>query len=107
MTEAGLSEQKVSSSPKLLYTNEDMYTVAAYYRFLSLADPVGLREELREAFVASNLLGTTLIAPEGINGTMAGSAETIDRLLRWLREQTGLDCSEVKFSTTEKPPFGG
>ena len=59
-----------------------MYTVAAYYRFLPLTDPAGLREELRAAFVGSDLLGTTLIAPEGVNGTMAGSADTIDRLLK-------------------------
>jgi UPF0176 protein len=82
-----------------------MYIVAAYYRFFALADPVGLREELRAAFVGSDLLGTTLIAPEGINGTMAGPAEMIDRLLEFLAERTGLERCEVKFSTTEVAPF--
>lgn len=82
-----------------------MYTVAAYYRFFALADPSGLREELRATFAATDLLGTTLIAPEGINGTMAASPETIDRLLNFLAERTGLDRSEVKFSTAETPPF--
>jgi len=82
-----------------------MYTVAAYYRFLALADPAALREELRGAFASTDLLGTTLIAPEGINGTMAGTAETIDRLLEFLGERTGLERGEVKFSTTEAQPF--
>ncbi|SEC28233.1 rhodanese-related sulfurtransferase [Terriglobus roseus] len=82
-----------------------MYTVAAYYRFFAVADPSALRDELRAAFVDTDLLGTTLVAPEGINGTMAGSAETIDRLLRFLAERTGLDRAEVKFSTSEKAPF--
>jgi len=82
-----------------------MYTVAAYYRFFALADPSALREELLATFRNTDLLGTTLIAPEGINGTMAASAETIDKLLALLHERTGLDRSEVKFSTSEKPPF--
>jgi UPF0176 protein len=82
-----------------------MYTVAAYYRFFALGDPAGLREELRAEFVGTDLLGTTLIAPEGINGTMAGDEQTIERLLRFLGERAGLERSEVKFSTTEKQPF--
>jgi UPF0176 protein len=82
-----------------------MYTVAAYYRFFALADPSALREELRATFAESDLLGTTLIAPEGINGTMAASAATIDRLLDFLAERTGLDRAEVKFSSSETPPF--
>ena len=82
-----------------------MYTVAAYYRFLALHDPAALREELRAAFAATDLLGTTLIAPEGINGTMAASPETIDLLLNFLAERTGLSHSEVKFSTADAPPF--
>jgi UPF0176 protein len=82
-----------------------MYTVAAYYRFFALADPSALREELRAAFAESDLLGTTLIAPEGINGTMAASAATMDRLLDFLAERTGLDRAEVKFSSSETPPF--
>ncbi|MGA8940054.1 MAG: rhodanese-related sulfurtransferase [Acidobacteriaceae bacterium] len=82
-----------------------MYTVAAYYRFFALADPSALREELRATFAATDLLGTTLIAPEGINGTMAASAETIDRLLSFLAERTGLPRSDVKFSVAEVPPF--
>jgi UPF0176 protein len=82
-----------------------MYTVAAYYRFFALADPAALREELLATFTGSDLLGTTLLAPEGINGTMAASAATIDRLLALLHERTGLTREEVKFSTSEHPPF--
>ena len=82
-----------------------MFTVAAYYRFFPLADPAALREELLAAFAATDLLGTTLLAPEGINGTMAGSIETIERLLSFLNKRTGLERAEVKFSTTDTQPF--
>ena len=82
-----------------------MFTVAAYYRFFALKDPAGLREELRAEFVGTELLGTTLLAPEGINGTMAGPAEAIERLLDFLGERTGLRRDEVKFSSAEVQPF--
>jgi UPF0176 protein len=82
-----------------------MYTVAAFYRFLALPDPAALRDELRSTFTSTDLLGTTLIAPEGINGTMAGSPDLIDHLLNLLADRTGLSRSEVKFSTAETPPF--
>ena len=82
-----------------------MYTVAAFYRFFALGDPAGLREELRAAFAGTDLRGTTLLAPEGINGTMAGPAETVERLLAMLGERAGLARSEVKFSTAETAPF--
>ena len=82
-----------------------MHTVAAFYRFLALPDPAALRDELRRTFAGTDLLGTTLIAPEGINGTMAGSPAVIDDLLTLLADRTGLSRSEVKFSTAEAPPF--
>ena len=82
-----------------------MVTIAAFYRFLALDAPAALRDELRATFAATDLRGTTLIAPEGINGTMAGEPETIHHLLTFLAARTGLDRSEVKFSTAEDPPF--
>jgi UPF0176 protein len=82
-----------------------MVTIAAFYKFLALEAPAALRDELRATFAATDLRGTTLLAPEGINGTMAGEPETIEALLALLAERTGLDRAEVKFSTAEDPPF--
>jgi UPF0176 protein len=82
------------------------YTIAAFYRFVSLPDPTALRAEFRAAFSEEDLCGTMLIASEGVNGTMAGSGETIERLLDMLVEKTGLDRADVKFSFVEERPFG-
>jgi len=87
------------------------YTIAALYRFVALPDAAGLREQLRAVFGSATsemdeLCGTLIVAPEGVNGTVAGSAETIERLLAVLREATGLDRAEVKFSSSEERPFG-
>ena len=82
------------------------YTIAAFYCFVALPDPAGLREELAAAFSEQELCGTILIAGEGVNGTVAGSAEVIDRLLRMLAERVGLERAEVKFASAEERPFG-
>jgi UPF0176 protein len=81
------------------------YTIAAFYRFVRISEPAVLREELLARFDGSDLLGTTLIATEGVNGTMAGSAATIDHFLQTLAERAGLDIAEVKFSSSDEPPF--
>jgi UPF0176 protein len=82
------------------------YTIAAFYRFVTLPDPAGLRQKLREHFSDEELCGTMLLATEGINGTVAGSAAVIDRLLALLLEKTGLELDEVKFASAEDRPFG-
>jgi UPF0176 protein len=81
-------------------------TIAAFYRFVGLPDPAALREELLASFSEEDLCGTMLIAAEGVNGTMAGSAEVIDRLLELLHTRTGLERDEVKFASADKAPFG-
>lgn len=83
-----------------------MYRVAALYKFVSLEEPAGLRDALCAAFTEDELCGTLLIAPEGVNGTLAGSDEVIERLLTLLAERTGLERTEVKFAQTEERPFG-
>jgi len=82
------------------------YTIAAFYSFVTLPDPARLREELCASFSEDELCGTILIAGEGVNGTVAGSAEVIDRLLAMLAERVGLERAEVKFASAEERPFG-
>ncbi|MFC6645113.1 rhodanese-related sulfurtransferase [Granulicella cerasi] len=83
------------------------YTVAALYKFVTVEDPAALREALAASFVEGELLGTILIATEGVNGTVAAAdPAVIDRLLAFLHERLGLDRAEVKFSSADDAPFG-
>ena len=56
------------------------YKVAAFYQFASLPDFRDLREPLRALCDDLELKGSVLLAHEGINGTLAGSAQSIDAL---------------------------
>jgi UPF0176 protein len=86
------------------------YKVAAFYQFAALPDFRGLREPLRAICADLKLKGSVLLAREGINGTLAGSAEAIGELVDALRhgELFGgrLDQLELKFSTASAMPFG-
>ncbi|WP_298192347.1 rhodanese-related sulfurtransferase [Novosphingobium sp.] len=81
-------------------------TVAALYRFARFEDPAALRAPLLEASTAAGIKGTLLLAREGINGTIAGSAEGIARVLDHIRQLPGCDDLDVKYSSAETMPFG-
>ena len=86
-----------------------MIKVAALYQFTPLPDFRDLREPLRELCASFGIKGTLLLAPEGINGTVAGASEAIDALLAELRDSElfggRLDNLELKFSSAQEPPF--
>jgi UPF0176 protein len=86
------------------------YTVAALYRFTALPDAGALTGPLRQLCAELGIKGTLLLASEGINGTVAGSAEAIGRFVEALRHGplfgNRLDALELKFSTACEMPFG-
>ncbi|MDX7950453.1 rhodanese-like domain-containing protein [Lichenihabitans sp. Uapishka_5] len=51
--------------------------VAAFYCFTPLAGLPALRDRLRAELSALNVVGTLLLAPEGLNGTLAGDPEQL------------------------------
>jgi UPF0176 protein len=85
-----------------------VYRVAAFYQFAALPDFRELREPLRMRCTDLELRGSVLLAHEGINGTLAGSAEGIAGLVESLQGPLfggRLDRLELKYSTAEAMPF--
>ncbi|MDV6375187.1 rhodanese-related sulfurtransferase [Deinococcus arenicola] len=80
------------------------FTVLALYQFCALPDPAALRGELLELGQGSGLCGTLIVAPEGINGTVAGSRAAIDGLTDFL-QSAGFDRLEAKESHSTEQPF--
>lgn len=79
--------------------------VAALYRFCRLPHYRDLRAPLAAFCCCRGIKGTLLLAPEGINGTVAGDGEAIDALMGWLRAIPEFAVIEVKFSTASDMPF--
>jgi len=51
------------------------------------------------------VVGTLIVAAEGINGTIAGRRDGVDAALNWLRRQPGLEGIEASESYADAPPF--
>jgi UPF0176 protein len=83
--------------------------VAAFYQFAKLPDFRELREPLRAICADLELKGSVLLADEGINGTLAGSAEAVAVLIEQLRRGDlfggRLDNLELKLSAAAAMPF--
>lgn len=95
-----LSEAIVRSMPA------PMYVIAALYHFTRFDDPAALKPELLALCQAQKVFGTLLLAPEGINGTIAGPRAGIDLVLAHIRSLPGCADLEWKEATSARRPFG-
>jgi UPF0176 protein len=82
-----------------------MCTVAALYHFARVPDPSAVKGPLAEVACKAGVKGSLLIAPEGINGTIAGSRAGIGAVLAHIRALPGFAGLEWKESHAEAPPF--
>jgi len=82
-----------------------MLTVAALYHFARLPDPESRQGPLLNLCQAHGLCGTLLLAPEGVNGTIAGARTGIGAVLAHIRAWPGFEGLEWKESAAETPPF--
>jgi UPF0176 protein len=80
--------------------------VAAFYRFLDLDDPETFRDRLLARCQEAGLLGTILVAGEGVNGTLAGSEEAIVAVLDFIAASLSLESPiDARWSDAGEAPF--
>ncbi|MEW9614092.1 rhodanese-related sulfurtransferase [Shinella sp. S4-D37] len=81
------------------------FLVAALYHFVSVPRFAELRAPLQALCEENGVRGTLLLAHEGINGTIAGPADGIRRVLAFLRGQPEFSALEHKESHAAEMPF--
>lgn len=85
------------------------YKVMAIYKFASLPDAEALQAPLAAFCCGREIKGTLILAPEGINGTVAGTPEAIDALADFLFVSGPFDTrlvgAETKYSFADEAPF--
>lgn len=79
--------------------------VAALYHFTTLENFREIQGPLLTFCNDNGIKGSLLLAHEGINGTIAGSREGIDRVLAYLRSDERLVNLEHKESYEQEQPF--
>ena len=86
-------------------TQQKEIVVAALYKFAYMPDFEEMRQPIRAVCRDNKVLGTLLLAEEGINGTVAGTREGIDGLLAHLKSYPQLTSLEHKESYCAEMPF--
>ena len=88
---------------------QETYLTTTMYHFVSLPHFKTLREPLLNFCISREIKGTLLLADEGINGTLAGSAKSILELLNYLKTdplfEGNLKGLGHKESWSDKHPF--
>ncbi len=79
--------------------------VAAFYKFVPLADCVEKRESLLLYCQEQDIKGTILLAHEGINATISGTRQAINAMLSFLRSDPRLADLKHKESYADGPIF--
>ena len=80
--------------------------VATFYKFIKLTDRELLQHQLETCCRSHNVLGIILLAPEGINATIAGSDAGVRAVLEYLCADTQLSDLKWKESCAAEQPFG-
>ncbi|MEO8014838.1 MAG: hypothetical protein ABI642_11890, partial [Polaromonas sp.] len=81
------------------------FLTAALYKFVELPDFAALQAPLLACCEAQGVKGTLLLAPEGINGTIAGTTQGVHAVLGFLRRDPRLATLEHKEAHAAQMPF--
>lgn len=80
--------------------------VASFYRFLDLDEPQVFLDALQLSCEQQNVLGTILVAAEGINGSITGAEASIKAVFAWIENELALDTAlEARWNDVTEAPF--
>ena len=82
----------------------DLY-VYSFYRFIDLKNIKLVKSKLDKFFLKKKLKGTILLSLEGINASIAGSANDLEESIKFLKKILKIKKIEIKKNTTKFIPF--
>tara|TARA_Y100000991_G_scaffold195411_1_gene164692 strand:- start:1434 stop:2372 length:939 start_codon:yes stop_codon:yes gene_type:complete len=82
-----------------------MYSIAALYKFSSIKDPNLLQLKIRKRFKQLNIYGTILVAHEGINGTISGKENNLNKAIKYIKSINNFNNIDIKYSSSQVNPF--
>ncbi|MDR2609055.1 MAG: rhodanese-related sulfurtransferase [Rickettsiales bacterium] len=81
------------------------FVIATFYHFVELSNYYDMKDEIKAACDDVELKGTILLAEEGINATISGGRNAIDKTFDFLRSDYRLKDLAWKESAAEYQPF--
>ena len=82
-----------------------LHSVISFYKFVKINNPKKLRKSLLDILLNEDVVGTFLIAKEGINATVSGSDTSLKKIMKFLDKQKGFNDIEYKHSCSIKRVF--
>jgi UPF0176 protein len=80
--------------------------VVSFYRFTDIRDPATLQKALKFQCDSNELLGTVLVASEGVNGSLTGDDKALRAVLTWLENELHLtEPLEGRWNDVTEAPF--
>ncbi len=85
--------------------NDARVLVAAFYRFVVFEDFAAWQPRLKSICESGGVTGSILLAPEGINGTIAGRPDVVREVVTFMRSDHRFAQMEAKESWCDEAPF--
>ena len=79
--------------------------IISFYKFVTILDLEKLKIQIENICLMFETKGTILIAPEGINGTIEGSKDNIEKFLETLKNNKSFSDIIPKYSYSSKDSF--
>jgi len=91
------------------WVSGDDYAIALFYRYVLIAEPAELVEQLKEKCQRCGLLGRILVSREGVNGTLAGGVAAVNSFVAELSADPRFANIDWKFTNDrgDSLPFLG
>lgn len=81
------------------------YTIITFYKFIDLPNYINLLNIIKQFCLEYKIKGTILLSQEGINGTVAGTNENIEKLINFFNNHQEFSELNYKFSYNNTYPF--
>lgn len=79
--------------------------VATFYRFVHLPDHADLQPQIKSLAQSLGIMGTLLLAEEGLNATLSGESENLQTFFQTLAQDPRLANLEIKTAEAPDHPF--
>ncbi|KAL0775385.1 hypothetical protein Bca101_040537 [Brassica carinata] len=83
--------QCFSTNPEALESDKSSLLVVSFYKFADFPDHADLRKPLKDLCEVLCVSGGIILAPEGINGSICGSRESVERVLAFIQSDVRLN----------------
>lgn len=89
----------------MINTKDNSIHIIAVYNFTDIEEPKKFQAEFIDFCKENEILGTLMVAEEGVNGTLSGCKDAINNLNEYISAHPFFDGCEIKTSFADEHPF--